>query len=122
MLKGNSKEVHDENVRELRGNGLSERDAILVSLKRSKKEKKREAKAMTSPSMGEDYPYGTRLELDDDTLEKLGCDELPEVGDEFELHCVAKVRSVSDNSSDYGDGESRHRSMSLQITKMSKLE
>lgn len=109
------KDARDEDVRELKNRGYSERDAVLKSLKRSKADKKKEKKAMTvGPSGGADYPYGTRIDLDEDTLKKLGIKELPETGDELCLVASVKVLSTSAYSS---DGEKPRRSLTLQMTK-----
>jgi hypothetical protein len=59
------------------------------------------------------YPYGLQLRLDNDTIQKLGIDDMPKVGDTFELEGKAVVTSVSQNES---KGETR-RSIELQLTK-----
>lgn len=115
MLKGYTKEVEEENVREMKGGGMSERDAVMVSMKRSKAEKKQMLPALSSPSP-EDFPYGLRLDLDKDALEKLGIDDLPDVGDTFHLMATVKVTSVSEDTTSDG---SDHCSVCLQITNMS---
>lgn len=101
-----------DRVKALQNQGMSERDAILVSMKKTKAEKKKSS-AMVLPSDGGDpYPYGLTLSLEDDSLTKLGLDKLPGVGDEFMLHGKAKVESVSQNESN----GSKSRSVRLQIT------
>lgn len=117
MLKGKDKGVVGENVRAMKHKGLSERDAVLVSMKTTpmKKSKKKGAVAMPS-NPHDDFPYGTRLELDHETLKKLGHTSLPKVGDKFHLRAKAKVTSASEHSHE-GDEGSR-RSVSLQITHM----
>lgn len=117
-LKGDDKGVVGENVRELKNKGLSERDAVLVSMKNAKKKDKKKDAGCCVPSCGPDeaYPYGLRIELNEDSLDKLGIDKLPGVGDEMEVEAKVEVQSVSENA--YQDGENR-RSVSLQITKMS---
>lgn len=116
MIRGSSKHVVKENERSLRNKGLSERDAVMASLKRSKADKKRESNKyrLSSPS-SEDYPYGTRIELDNDSLDKLGIDDMPDVGKKMRIHAVAHVLSTSESTH---DGKKAHRSMSLQIRKM----
>lgn len=88
----------------------------LVSLKRTKAEIKarQEPSEVTSPSYDE-YPYNTRLDLDDDIVSKLGLKELPSVGDEMTL--VAKVEVVRTSESEE-NGEKTRRSVCLQITRM----
>ena len=110
----------EEDVRKLRNKGYSERDAILKSIKRSKKDKKKMDKMMkASPSMSEDYSYGTRIELDEETLKKLGIKDLPDAGETLMLSAEAKVISASEHTSSYsGEKKKTHRSVSLQITKM----
>lgn len=61
------------------------------------------------------YPYGLRLCLDDDTLEKLGITSLPEVG--IEVAIMAKATVVEVEVCQSQDGET-HREMDLQITKL----
>ncbi|NYT45135.1 hypothetical protein H0A64_09905 [Alcaligenaceae bacterium] len=61
-----------------------------------------------------EYPYGLRINLDDDSLKKLGITELPEVGTTMTLQARVEVVSVSQHESDNG----KHRDMSLQITDM----
>ena len=115
MLRGSSKGIVGENVRALKHRGLSEQEAILVSMKNTKKDKKKSS--MMSPCSGsssEDYPYGLRLILNNESLDKLDMDDMPTVGDTFDVTAKAEVTSTSENSS---DGE-RRRSMDLQITKM----
>lgn len=84
----------------------------LVSMKLSKTE----AKAMTEPSMSEKdrprYPWGLTLTLDTDSLDKLGIDDLPEVGESYMLVAKCDVTSCSSNMSEGGSS----RSISLQLT------
>lgn len=114
------KESNEEDVRSLRRSGMSERDAILTSVKRTKTERKKMDKVMqASPSNHEDYPYGLRIELDEETLKKLGVEDLPEAGETFCLEAEVKVSSSSEHTSSYdGEDTKTHRSVSLQITKM----
>lgn len=114
------KESNEEDVRSYRNKGYSERDAILKSVKRSKKDRKKKDKMLTAgPSHHEDYPYGTRIELDEETLVKLGIKDLPDAGEKMCLSAEAKVISSSEHTSSYGEEKKKiHRSISLQITKM----
>ena len=81
----------------------------LVDLKMSKKDMAEEASPMADQSQ---YPYGVCLNLDTDELKKLGIKDLPAVGDEYHIHAVGEVTSVSEQ--DTGSGESR--SLRIQIT------
>ncbi len=115
MLKGKDKGIMGENVRELKNKGLSERDAVMASMKSEKKVGKGELNP--SPvGVADEYPYGTRLELDQETLGKLGHTSLPQVGDTFHLRAKARVTSASEHSNEGED--SPRRSVSLQITHM----
>lgn len=102
-----------ENIKSLQDKGMSERDAILVSMKRTKAEKKGKSGASISSTEREDYPYGLSISLDAETIKKLGLSEDLQVGDVVELRAKAKVRSMSQSSSEEG-GE--NRDLSLQIT------
>lgn len=116
MLKGDSKGIVGENVREAKKRGLSERDAVLVSMKNSPKKEKKSK--LASPCCGpsdEAYPYGLRIDLNNDSLEKLGIDELPDSGDTMKLVAEVKVESTSERQERNGD---KNRSVGLQITKM----
>lgn len=113
----------DEEVRGYKNAGLSEREAVLKSLKRTKADKKRQKKAMTvGPYSGEDYPYGTRLDLDEDSLKKLGIKELPEAGDELCVTAHATVTRSEESTSSDGRGSKTRRYLCLQITKMALTE
>lgn len=85
--------------------------AKLVSMKMDRKAREESMK----PSLVGDaplYPYGLQLRLDDEALDKLGEDTLPEVGGSIMVIAKAKVTSVSSNESDSG----KRRNVELQIT------
>lgn len=90
----------------------------MKSLKITAKEMKAKEKSLGEvavPVDKERYPWGTRIDLDNDTLEKLGIDELPAVGSKMTME--AKVTVIgSRQSASTGSGESR--SLELQITDM----
>lgn len=115
MLKGNSRGIVGENIRSLKKTGLSERAAVLTSMKRASS---KPSKTLTSPSSGEDYPYGLRLDLDHETLTKLGIKKLPKAGDQLHLHAVGTAERVSEDSSTSDKNGAPRRSVSLQIKKM----
>jgi hypothetical protein len=102
-----------ENVREAKKKGLSERDAVLVSMKNSKKDKK-SSNIAESSSHG-DYPYSSRLDLDHEMLEKLGIDKMPKHGAPVTIHAKGKVHRTSEDTN--SDGKTR-RSMTVQMTHM----
>ena len=72
--------------------------------------------AMPSPAKMDapQYPYGLRLELSAEVLEKLGI-TLPGVGDELEIKAIGKVVSAHASES---EGGHKHASCSVQITDM----
>mgnify|MGYP001601861367 CR=1 FL=1 len=116
------KEKKDDAVKTLKkkafkNKGMSERDATInsmVSMKRDKTENK--PFPSTAEPYEEDYPYGLRLRLENDDLEKLGLTELPDVGSNMHVMADATVHSVSSNQSN-GDPASK-KCVELQITGM----
>lgn len=90
-------------------------EPALVSMKRSKAEVKKDMEPC-GPMDTERYPYGLRISLQKDELEKLGITSLPGVGDTLELEATVKVVSVSAGASEGGNAR---MSMDLQITDMS---
>ena len=86
----------------------------LVSLKRSAADKKDESASIAPANpTPPDYPYGLVLDLDDDTLEKLGIGLL-RVGATVMITARATVRSTRQYESD--TQQDTDRSMTLQIT------
>lgn len=61
------------------------------------------------------YPWGLRISLDEKTLEKLGLDEDPEVGDYIDLRAFARVTSASRDQSANGKVSRR---VELQIERL----
>ncbi len=89
----------------------------LTSLKITKKEIKEREKEMSvglGSSDGERFPYGTRLDLDNDTIEKLGIKDLPPVGATMMIE--AKVTVIGSRQS--ATKERTNRNLELQITDM----
>lgn len=86
----------------------------MVNLKMSREERKEYAE-VTAPSDEPQYPYGLTIDLDDDTLAKLGITALPAVGTAMQFTARAVVKSTSSNQYEGSEPESR---MSLQITDM----
>lgn len=80
-------------------------------------EKASGAEAPCAPDAGEGprYPWGLSLSLDNDSLEKLGIDALPDVDDEMLVMARVKVTRVS--AVDTADG-GKQRDVALQITDM----
>ena len=99
----------------LKKKGYSERDAILVSMKKTKADKKAEKKRYAAPTETSDY--GLTFTLDNRALDKLDFEkgDLPKVGAKLKL--VAEV-VVKDTSSRQDTKDYTNESMTLQITKM----
>lgn len=88
----------------------------LASLKRSAAEKKgRDQEMRAEPESRDDFPYGTRLNLDHDTLEKMGLHEgpLPKAGAKFTLAGRGHISDASESTD--GQGKTTRR-LELQLT------
>lgn len=84
----------------------------MINMKTSKKE----ADLVASESMDSpEYPYGLRISLDNESLEKLGITKLPDVGEQMHLVAHVTVQSVSAYEH---QGDTPSRSVELQITDM----
>lgn len=88
----------------------------LKSMKITKAERKSREKSMEATPMldGDEYPYGLRINLDNDAIDKLGLKKLPNVGTTMRLEASVRVVEVSQNSRQDRD----HRRVELQIEKM----
>lgn len=86
-----------------------------IDLKLTDADKKKRAKEFDPKNVDAqpDYPYGTRLSLDDAALEKLGIDELPKAGSELHVTGIVKVTGTSQNADEKGSSDRR---VELQIT------
>ena len=85
-------------------------------MKLSKQERKDASpKVAEASSGGPDYPWGLELNLNDDTLEKLGISKFPQVGKKIRIQATAEVVGVSQNQN--RDAQ-KDRSVRLQIIKM----
>src|SRR5262245_52890513 len=84
----------------------------MINMKMTKSEKN-EQTALSEPG-GNDYPYGLALNLDHDSMDKLGLKDLPDVGSKMVIQAIAEVVSVGANATK----ESESRYMTLQITDM----
>ncbi len=85
----------------------------IAHLKRSKKEAAERKKEMSKPiSSGDDeYPYGTRIRLEKDEMDKIGIKDA-KPGDHYEIHGHAKVMHAHQSADEHG--ENRH--VELHIT------
>ena len=110
--------------------GFSERDAVikgskfgqspnspkLVSMKKDKTENKPMEVPASPGDSSEEYPYGLRIRLENDELEKLGFKDLPEIGKSLKVTAEAAVQSISSNESVGSKGNKK--CVELQITSM----
>lgn len=87
-----------------------------VSMALTKKEKS-DFKESAVLSEAPRFPWGLSVNLDEDSLKKLNVEDLPEVGDEFEMVATVKATSVSENE----DEDGTRQSVGLQITDMALL-
>lgn len=87
--------------------------ATLINMKMDAEE----VKEQTNPTAQDapKYPWGLCITLNDDTLEKLGIDKLPEVNTEVRIVAKAEVTSVRTWQTQGGEDES---TVELQITDM----
>lgn len=76
------------------------------------KEENKETTASLAVDSRPEYPYGLVIELEEDGLQKLGIDTMPEVGKTVMVMARADVQSVSENKTKEGE----RRRLSLQIT------
>jgi len=74
----------------------------------------KETMLCSNPGDAPKYPYGTALDLNDDTLKKLGISKLPEIGEEVAITAVAKVTRLSA----YEEQDGPEQCLGLQITMM----
>lgn len=85
----------------------------LVNMKMSAEEAREEYEPTAADAP--EYPYGLSLNLDDESLAKLGITTLPAVGTTMTLTARVEVCSTSQYSNRKGENET---SLSLQITDM----
>lgn len=85
----------------------------LVDMKLSKKQSKAEVCGL-SDEKGPRYPYGLSINLDSDSMKKLGFSELPEVGTKMIVVGLGRITSASEHSSQSGT----HRDMSIQLERV----
>lgn len=76
--------------------------------------KREEPKATAIAEAAMDYPYGTKLYLEEDAIEKLEMEKLPSPGSAVKGQFVAVVESASIHKGPDGT----KRSLCLQITKL----
>lgn len=64
---------------------------------------------------GDTYPHGLRVELNDESLTKLGIKALPDVGGTMQLVATVKITAASQRDR---EGGVKDRDLTLQITDM----
>ena len=84
----------------------------LTDMRRSKKERKQ---ADAADAVGQSsFPYGLTLNLDDESLDKLGFKKLPTVGDRMVVAAIGRVESVSERTSE----RNKDRDVRIQLEKL----
>lgn len=86
----------------------------MTSLKNTKSKKSDQPQLAMDSDYREEYPYGTRIDLNKESLDKLGIKTLPAVGSEIMIECKVKVIAVRESASE----RDTSRSVELQITDM----
>ena len=89
-------------------------DAALVDMKLDKSEQKRLAEPTVAAEAPE-YPYGLEIQLQEDSIEKLGIKNLPKPGDKFRLYSEVVTVDVGSNANVSGK---KRAHLTLQITAM----
>jgi hypothetical protein len=84
----------------------------LVSMKTTRKEREKQFAATTPAEDAPVYPFGLEVRLDEESLKKLGMEDLPEVGTVMTLVARVEVTAVSSHASESGENQS----VTLQIT------
>lgn len=74
-----------------------------------------EKSTMMAPEMRDEYPYGLRLNLNNETLAKLGMTELPAIDAEFKMVALVCVVGITQNESSAGEP---YKSVDLQIEQL----
>lgn len=90
----------------------------LIEMKCTPGENERKS-SMCCEVEGPRYPYGLRLELDEESIQKLGLTELPEIDSFMVVMAKAKVVNVSKNES---EGGKVYRHLCLQVTALKVKE
>ena len=80
--------------------------------------KEREEKYATEPAKMDlpSYPYGLEVRLDEEALEKLGLEKMPEVVGTMVLMARVDVTGCSVAEHTQGSKTHKHKSLTLQIT------
>lgn len=84
-----------------------------VSMKREKKSKSEMNKATVCSMEEPQFPYGLRIRLEKEDLEKLGIKNIPQVGTAVPVYAKTVVIAVSESAAQGGED---YCSVELQIT------
>ena len=87
----------------------------LVDMKFTKDELKEEKREYSGDPTMQPYPWGLAIRLESTELAKLGLNDLPQVGGEMHLICVAEVTGVNMSAR---VGQEDETCVALQITHM----
>jgi hypothetical protein len=87
----------------------------MANMQMTAEEAKEYATGDIKPGDAPKYPYGLCLYLNDQSLKKLGINELPKVGAKLTMTATIVVTSVGSSQQQDGDSENR---ADLQITDM----
>lgn len=91
----------------------------LTDLKRTKAEKKEREKEMRLQGPAEeDYPYGTRVRLEHEDMEKLGLKDTPKPGAVFHIMAKGKVTHSHESADQHG----KRRHVEIHLTHMGMEE
>lgn len=89
----------------------------MIDMKMTKKDSPHAVEPAASSGSGPRYPYGLELDLEKETIEKLGLNfDRLKIGQTVKIVAEAEVSSLSERESNDGD----RRSISLQIVRMNK--
>lgn len=89
----------------------------LVNMRRSKKERKAGSShevAFEEPAI----PSGLTIRLDDESLDKLGFKDLPNVGDRMVVAAIGTVSLVSQHDSKRNEKRNKNRDVSIELDKL----
>jgi len=87
---------------------MTDHTVELVNMKRTPAERKIDTEYKES-----EFPWGLSLNIQDESVDKLGFDTLPPIGTEYRVMAIAVVTSV--NESEHENAK-KSRSIGLQIT------
>ena len=87
----------------------------MINLKLSKAEKKEADKAMEIPSSDREYPYGTMLRFENETIEKIPFLQNVKAGTMLDIKAIGKVMEVRVTDREKGKN---YENVEIQIQKI----